>query len=90
MKGLKGDFMMNNVFKTMCVNLVEISKLNEPERERHLNLFMSQGYLFLNLTDKQVYKLKELLKAKYSDLYIQYSKPDENGFTSEFMYLRFK
>ena len=75
MKGLKGDFMMNNVFKTMCVNLVEISKLNEPERERHLNLFMSQGYLFLNLTDKQVYKLKELLKAKYPDLYIQYSKP---------------
>ena len=82
--------MTNSIFRQMCVRLSEISELPENEKEKELKLFMSQGYLFLDLTEKQIYKLKELLKAKYTDLYIQYSKPDENGFTSEFMYLRFK
>lgn len=61
--------MTNSIFRQMCVCLSEISELPENEREKKLKLFMSQGYLFLNLTEKQVYKLKELLKAKYTDLY---------------------
>lgn len=57
--------MTTAVFKRMCENLTEISKLNEPARENNLKLFMSQGYLFLDLTDKQVYKLKGVLSANY-------------------------
>lgn len=82
--------MMTTVFKRMCDCLTEISKLNEPVRENNLKLFMSQGYLFLDLTDKQVNKLKDVLKSNYPDKYITYSEPDEHGFTAEFEYLRFK
>lgn len=82
--------MTNNVFKRMCDNLIEISKLNEHAKENHLKLFMSQGYLFLNLTDKQVEKLKNVLKAYFTDKYKEYNKPDEHGFIAEFEYLRFK
>ena len=82
--------MMTTVFKRMCENLTEISKLNEPARENNLKLFMSQGYLFLDLTDRQVNKLKAVLQANYPDKFIVYANPDEHGFTSEFEYLRFK
>lgn len=82
--------MKANIFKQVLNNLTEISKLNEPARESHLNLFMSQGYLFLDLTDKQVSKLKECLVVNYPDKFITYEKPDEHGYTSEFHYLRFK
>lgn len=82
--------MLTTVFKRMCECLTEISKLNEPVRENKLKLFMSQGYLFLDLTDKQVDKLKGILKANFPDKFVVYANPDEHGFTSEFEYLRFK
>ena len=82
--------MTNTIFKTMCRNLIEISKLENEQRERNFDLFMSQGYLFLELTDKQVSKIKEVLKEYYPDKFIEYDKPDEHGFTSEIAYLRFK
>lgn len=82
--------MLNTVFKRMCENMIEISKHTGEQRERELNLFMSQGYLFLDLTDKQVNKLKVVLKNNYPNEYKEYDKPDEHGFTSEFYYLRFK
>lgn len=82
--------MMNNIFKRMCESLVEISRLNEPARENHLNLFMSQGYLFLDLTDRQVDKLKNVLKTNCPDKYKEYDEPDDHGYTAEFNYLRFK
>lgn len=82
--------MTMTVFKRMCECLAEISKLNSPVRENKLKLFMSQGYLFLDLTDKQVNKLKAVLKSNYPDRFIEYSEPDEHGFTAEFEYLRFK
>ena len=74
----------------MCDNLIEISKHSGEQKERELNLFMSQGYLFLDLTDKQVSKIKTVFKENYSDEYKEYNEPDEHGFTSEFRYLRFK
>lgn len=82
--------MVTNLFKRMCDNLIEISRLNEPARENYLKLFMSQGYLFLDLTDKQVANLKNILKVNYPDKYKEYAKPDEHGFVAEFDYLRFK
>lgn len=82
--------MLTTVFKRVCENLIEISKLNEPVRENNLKLFMSQGYLFLDMTDKQVDKLKDVLKANFPDKFVEYVKPDEYGFTAEFEYLRFK
>lgn len=81
--------MTNAIFKTMCDNLCEISRLNEPARENSLKLFMSQGYLFLDLTDKQVNKLKAVLKENYPDKFKEHL-PDEHNFTAEFEYLRFK
>ena len=74
----------------MCECLAEIAKQNEPARENNLKLFMSQGYLFLDLTDRQVDKMKAVLQANYPDKFIAYAKPDENGYTAEFEYLRFK
>ncbi len=74
----------------MCENLAEISKLNEPARENNLKLFMSQGYLFLDLTEKQIEKLKSVLAVNYPDKYVVYDEPDQHGFISEFEYLRFK
>lgn len=64
--------------------------MDENKRKIALQIFMQQGYLFLDLTDKQVSKLKAVLKGLYPDIYKEYNKPDGNGFTSEFMYLRFK
>lgn len=82
--------MTTTVFKRMCECLTEISKQNEPVRENNLKLFMSQGYLFLDLTDKQVNKLKDVLRANYPDKFVDYTEPDEHGFTAKFEYLRFK
>ena len=82
--------MLATVFKRMCECLTEISKQNEPVRENNLKLFMSQGYLFLDLTDKQVDKLKGVLSANYPDKFVVYAEPDAHGFTAEFEYLRFK
>lgn len=82
--------MLTSIFKRVCHNLQEISKMDENNRQTNLQLFMSQGYLFLDLTDKQVDKLKTVLKDSYPDIYKEYNKPDNNGFTGEFMYLRFK
>lgn len=81
--------MTTSVFKRMCDRLVEISRLNEPAREQHLKLFMSQGYLFLDLTDMQVSKLKCVLRINYPDK-CKIHEPDEHGFTMDFDYLRFK
>ena len=82
--------MKTTVFKRMCECLTEISKQNEPVREHNLKVFMSQGYLYLDLTDKQVNKLKDVLSANYPDKFVVYAEPDENGYTAEFEYLRFK
>lgn len=79
-----------NLFTRMCDNLIKISRLNEPAREAHFKLFMSQGYLFLDLTDKQIANLKSILKLNYPDKYKEYATPDEHGFTAEFGNLRFK
>lgn len=64
--------------------------MGEPKREQHLKIFMSQGYLFFELTEKQVNELKQVLKEHYPDKYIEYDKPDERGFVAEFECLRFK
>lgn len=82
--------MTTTVFKRMCECLTEISKQNEPVRENNLKLFMSQGYLFLDLTDLQVKHLQRILSAYFPDKYIVYAEPDEHGFTAKFEYLRFK
>ena len=82
--------MTTTVFKRMCECLTEISKQNEPVRENNLKLFMSQGYLFLDLTDLQVKHLQRILAAYFTDKYIVYAEPDEHGFTAKFEYLRFK
>ena len=42
--------MLNSIFKRVCENLIEISKHTGEQKERELNLFMSHGYLFLDLT----------------------------------------
>ena len=82
--------MTKSIFKQMCECLKGISQEQEPKKTADLNLFMPQGYLFLDLTEKQINQLKQVLSYYFTDLYIVYKEPDENGFTSEFMYLRFK
>ena len=74
----------------MCERLTQIAHYDEPYRNDTLKVFMSQGYLFLELTNKQVEKLKALFKAEYPDKFVVYAEPDEHGFTAEFEYLCFK
>ena len=82
--------MKRTLFTRMCECLIGIAHEPEPKKTADLKLFMSQGYLFLDLTEIQTRQLKRILSAYYTDLYKVYTEPDENGFTSEFMYLRFK
>ncbi|MBO7695093.1 MAG: hypothetical protein J6T10_20935 [Methanobrevibacter sp.] len=77
-------------FNGMCDKLTQISQLPEPERTKTIDFFMCQAYLFLDLTEKQISKLKEIFKMFYPDIYKEYDKPDENGYTAEFKYLQFK
>lgn len=80
--------MKRPMFSMLIYRLKEIAKA--PNRDALLNEIMSCGFLFLDLTDKQVEQLKNVLKFYYTDLYIVHAEPDEHGFTDEFMYLRFK
>ena len=80
--------MKNNIFNAMCDDLMRIAIA--PNRDELLNVFMSQGYLFINLTDKQVDKLRVLFAACYPDIYEVFDEPDEHGFTAQFKYLLFK
>ena len=82
--------MKTMIFIQMCECLKGIAHEPEPKRTADLELFMSQGYLFLDLTENQIRQLKQVLSYYFTDLYIVYKDPDENGYTSEFMYLRFK
>ena len=82
--------MTTKLFNRMCERLTQIAHYNEPYREDTLNVFMSQGFLFLELTNKQVDKIKNVFKTHFPDIYKEYPTPDEHGFTSEFKYLRFK
>ena len=82
--------MTTRLFKNMCNRLTVIAHSPAPYRDNMLKVFMSKGYLFLELTDKQVEKLKALFKAEYPDKFIQYDEPNEHGFTAAFEYLRFK
>lgn len=82
--------MKTNIFKRVCENLTEIAHMPTPARDKHLDLFMSQGYLFLDLTDKQVTTLKVLFKREYPNIYREFPEPDDHGFTAEFKYLLFK
>ena len=82
--------MTTKLFKNMCDCLTEIAHYDEPIRNDTLKVFMSQVYLFLELTNKQVEKLKALFKAEYPDKFIEYGEPDEHAFTAAFEYLRFK
>lgn len=82
--------MTNGTFKGLCDYMHNIALMNKPDRERRLNETMSAGYLFINLTDRQVREFKALLKRDFPDKYIEYPEPDSNGFTAEFEYLHFK
>ena len=82
--------MKTMIFTHMCDCLKGIAQEPEPKRTADLRLFMSQGYLFLDLTENQIRQLKQVLSYYFTDLYIVYKEPDENGYTAEFMYLRFK
>ena len=75
-------------FMTMCDTLQKISVA--PNRAQELKVFMCMCFLFVSLTDRQARELKPFLKSHFPDLYKEYEKPDENGFTAEFEYLRFK
>lgn len=77
-------------FNNVVWSLIQISKMNEPARTKHLDLYMTQGYIFLELTNKQAEEIKNVFKAHFPDIYKEYPTPDEHGFTSEFKYLRFK
>lgn len=82
--------MKRTYFNSVVWSLIQISKMNEPARTNHLDLFMSQGYIFLDLTEKQIAEIKTLFKTHFSDIYKEYHEPDEHGFIAEFKYLRFK
>lgn len=82
--------MKTKLFNKMCERLTQIAHYDEPYRNDTLKVFMSQGYLFLDLTDKQVDKIRALFKSEYPDKFVEYEEPDEHGFTAAFEYLRFK
>ena len=82
--------MKKSMFESLCGNFKNIAIMNKPERDKNLNDLMCAGYLFLDLTEKQINTLKELLKAKFPDIYKEYDTPDEYGCKAEFKYLRFK
>lgn len=82
--------MLRGKFNLMCAFFATIASKAEPQRTKELNEFMSMGFMFLELTDKQAKQLKSVLKKAFPDKYIEYAEPDEHGFTAEFEYLRFK
>lgn len=82
--------MKTQEFNRMCSELSIISDLSDPLRQKQLDLFMVAGYMWIDLTDKQVQKIKVLLKNRFPDKYVEYPEPDSHGFTAEFEYLRFK
>lgn len=88
---MKGVYnMKKSNFMNFCLQLVGIALIvDKDERDRRLNLLMSQGYLWLDLTDKQVDHVKHILIMNYPDK-CKIHEPDENGFTMDFEYLRFK
>lgn len=82
--------MKKSDYMNFCLQLVGIAQIKDlEERERRLRLVMSQGYLWLELTDKQVEHVKQILIVNYPDK-CKIHEPDEHGFTMDFEYLRFK
>lgn len=82
--------MKKSMFMNFCLQLVGIALITDIEdRKCRLNLLMSQGYLWLDLNDKQVDQVKQILLVNYPDM-CKVHEPDEHGFTMDFEYLRFK
>lgn len=82
--------MKKSNYMNFCLQLVGIAQIEDKtDRERRLNEFMSAGYLWLDLTDKQAQQVKHILIENYPDK-CKMHKPDENGFTMDFEYLRFR
>lgn len=76
-------------FKQFRENLTEISRMPEDIRDAHMKILMSAGFLWLELTDKQVDIIKEQLLKDFPDECIVH-EADEHGFTMDFRYIRFK
>lgn len=82
--------MKTREFNLLCECFANISKMNDDAREIHFKCVMSKGYLFLDMTEKQVRKIKNVLQATFPEKFRYYDKPDEHGYTAEFEYLKFK
>ena len=82
--------MKKSVYRNFCLRLVGIALIEDKQdRDRRLNELMSCGYLWLDLTEKQVQQVKRILILNYPDK-CKIHEPDENGYTVEFEYLSFK
>lgn len=82
--------MKKSRYMNFCLQLTGIAQIEDrQERDRRLNEFMSAGFLWLELTEQQARQVKHILIENYHDK-CKIHKPDENGFTMDFEYLRFK
>ena len=82
--------MKKSMYMNFCLQLVGIAQIEDiAERERRLNEFMSAGYLWLELTEKQAQHVKQILITNYPDK-CKIHEPDAYGYTMEFRYLSFK
>lgn len=82
--------MKKSAYMNFCLRLVGIALIEDKQdRDRRLNELMSCGYLWLDLTEKQAQQIKQILILNYPDK-VKTHEPDENGYTVEFEYLRFK
>lgn len=82
--------MKKSDYMNFCLRLVGIGQIEDKQdRDRRLNELMSCGYLWLDLTEKQVKHVKQILISNFPDK-CKIHEPDENGYTAEFEYLRFK
>lgn len=78
-------------FNGFCQSLVNVGHIEDrKKRDIELSCIMSMGFIFLDLTELQVRHLQRILMAYFPEKYIVYKEPDENGYTAEFEYLRFK
>ena len=82
--------MKKSKYMNFCLQLIGIAQIiDKQEQERRLKELMSCGYLWLELTEQQAKQVKHILISNYPNK-CKIHEPDENGFTMEFEYLRFK
>ena len=83
--------MKKSSFNSFCQTLVNVGHIEDrKQRNIELSAIMSMGFIFLDLTELQAKHIQRILAAYFPDKYVEYNKPDENGYTAEFEYLRFK